>query len=118
MKTSINIFIRRDNARGHEKLLVHVDWGKLEEVDVKQLAAFYILQRVRDDMKGQEESLPESVLYHAEDFLHTEPLVKVPTEFPASWTAPPKGKTAKAASKILEGMSKEDLRKLLEEFND
>lgn len=118
MKSSFHIFLRRDGKRGHDELLVHIEWGQLSSDDVQKLAAFYVLHRVQDQLKGWDEKLPESVEYLASDFLHNEPLVQREFDIPPSWKAPPESKALKEAKKAFLALSPDDIRKLLEETDE
>lgn len=113
MKSSFNIFLRRNGKRGHEELLVHIEWGQLTSDDMQKLAAFYVLNRVKDELKGWEEKLPESVEFLASDFLHNEPLLQREFDIPPSWKAPPESKALKEAKKAFLRLSADDIRKLL-----
>lgn len=116
MKTSIKIFLRRHQKRGHEDLLVHIGWDGLSQEDVQKLASFYVLHRIEAELKGWDEKLPESVEYRAADFLYNEPLVNLDVEVPAKWKEPPKSKAQKEFDKAIAELSADELRQLLGEL--
>lgn len=114
MKSSHQMFLRRNSKRGHESVLVLIDWSGVSDKDLRMLAAHYVVNRAAHDLKDYEERLPESVEYRAADFVHTEPLVQKDYVIPKSWTAPAKkSKARKELEELLEGLSPEERRILL-----
>lgn len=115
MKTSLNAFFRRTGKRTHEKLMVHINWDSMSQEDIRTLAAFYVLHRVEEDLKGWEEKLPESIEFRAADYIHRQPMSEREFNIPEAWKAPPESKALKEARKVFAGLSAETIRKLLKE---
>ena len=113
MKTSQKMFLRRHGKRGHEELLVHVEWDGVTDQDIKLMACHYILTRVRGEMQGEQHVLPEAVTVYAADYIHNEPLVQAELKIPAKWKEPPKSKARKEIDKLFEGLSREEILTLL-----
>lgn len=113
MQTSQRVYLRRDGKRGHEEIMIHVDWDRLTDADIRQLAAFYVLHRVEKELKGFDNCLPEAITYHASDFLHNEPMVQKELVIPESWREPPKSKARKELEKLMDGLTPEEIAALL-----
>lgn len=113
MRNSFRIYLRREGKRGHEEVVVHIDWQDVNELDLKRLAALYVLRRVEHELKGWETSLPESVEYRAADFMNNEPLLECRREVPAKWKEPPKSKARREFEALVGDLSPEDIRILL-----
>lgn len=108
------MYLRREGKRGHEEVLLFIDWEDVSEEDIKLMASHYVVNRAAFDMKGYDHILPESVEYRAADFVHTEPLVKLELAIPDAW----KGKDSKAREKFLEAVEEltpEEIMLLLRE---
>lgn len=114
MKTSHPMFIRRVDKRGHEKVLVHVDWSGISQEDIRQLAAYYVINRAAHDLKCSEEKLPDAVEYRAGDFIHTEPLVQRDWSIPESQRGITKSKARKELEELLLVLSPEEVKVLME----
>lgn len=114
MKTSHKMFLRRDGKRGHEDVLVVVDWSDISEKEIKLMASHYIVHRAAHDLKGYDHALPESVEYRAADFVHNEPLVTMP-EAPEEWKSTGPSKALKDFKTALKGLSAEEIRTLLKD---
>ena len=115
MKTSHQMFLRRHNKRGHEDIRVHIDWDGVSEADIKLMAAHYVINRAAHDLKDYDKNLPESVEYRAADFVHSEPLVNKDYTVPDSWKASRKSKARKELEELLEGLSPEEIKILLDQ---
>lgn len=113
MKTSFPVFLRRNNKRCHEELVIHIEWDGTSPEDIKQMAAFYVLRRVERELRDFPTQLPESVEFRAADYLHNEPLVMRELEVPAKWKEPPKSKAQKELESALSKLTVEDIRALL-----
>jgi len=113
MRTSHPMFLRRHGKRGHEKVLVHVDWDGVSEADIRQLAAYYVLNRAAHDLKGFDEKLPDSVEYRAGDFIHNEPLTQQDWVIPDSQRGIRKSKARKELEELLKGLGPEEVKLLL-----
>lgn len=112
MKTSHRIFLRRDGKRGHEPVLVVLDWDNVSQLEMDLMASFYILHRAAQDLKGFDHTLPESIEYRAMDFVHNEPLITMP-EAPAPWKTDKPSKAVKDFKEALKGLTPEEVRALL-----
>jgi len=114
MKTSQKMFLRRCGKRGHEEVLVIIDWSNMSDSDLKSLAVHYVLNRAAHDLKDYDHALPQSVEYLVVDFIHNEPLVNLPP-VPENWRTNEPSKAVKSFKEALKGLTPEEVRALLAE---
>lgn len=115
MKTTSRMYVKRVEQRGHEDVLVHVDWEGTSEEDIKLMAHYYVLHRAKNWLEQEEKVLPESMSFRAADYVHNEPLVNKELHIPVEGkTSKPKhSKSYNQLHDFLSGLSKEELATLL-----
>lgn len=113
MKTPLKMFVRRDKCRGHEEVLVHIDWENVSEEEIKLMACHYVLNRAAHNLKDFPNKLPDTVEYRAADFVHTEPLVQRDYTVPDSWRNPPHTKAYKKFHELIKDLTPEEIAILL-----
>lgn len=113
MKTFMRMYLRRKEKRGHEEVIVNIDWEDADDKTIRLLAGHYILLRAAEELKNWDEKLPAEVDYRAVDMIHNEPLTQKDYDIPETWKEGKHSKAYKHFKALMEGLSPEELRILL-----
>lgn len=114
MKTSLRMFVRREGKRGHDEVLVSIDWAGCSENDISHMAGLYVLHRLERQLKQEDNTLPESYEVLAKDYTAV-PEPEVPKRsIPKAWKEPPHTAAYHKFTKLVEGLTPEEIAILLD----
>ena len=115
MRTSTNIFVKRNKAASHERTVVHVDWDRVSDEDIKMLAERYVVHQLEHELKQREERLPSSIEVLALDYVNNDRFVAKPINLPKRQDIC-KSKAEKNFEEMFAALSVEEIAILKGEF--